>query len=663
MRERNPFLIRTAERISNEDEFIKLFSPKIIEIIKENLEGYSLWNQFFRFQSSPGGGKTSLLKLFSPTVLIRLKQIFKSRTEANTDIDSLFSNLKLLGAFNDLDEVNVLSVYISCASDYDNISNLNLSKPRKNRLFVSLINVRILISFIRTFLEYLKILDPDLDLEEELKKLTIIPRSNISLPTDFPIECNGHKLYEWSGKLEKAIYRQIDGFESEIEDLNEHSGLFSVQLLTSEQLYYKGELSIPTNIAIFFDDIQKLAFEQYNYISNEIVEKRPSNGIWFAERLDLFNLDDLWSKNASTNGRDYVKEVNLEELLKGRSNFKDFSINVAEKRVERSKDVSLSSFPSILLDDLNYKKNDIEILINKVIENINDSSKMSSSYKSVLNEIINKSFNGEFEKLIELRIFQILIERMEKKKNREPSLFDTEYLISEYELDKKRFSKNDSLYLLSRDLKIPYYFGYNTLVSLSSSNIEQFLAFAGRLFENVISANIIGKDNRITPYEQEKILLKEANRRWKDLNSLSNYKEIKTLLDSIAKFCNSQDNILGYSYRGVTGFALKLEDRQRLTNQETWVNSPHYRVLSRVLTVAIANNLLEVRLDKKQGNKGEPPKTLFFLNRWVCLKYGLSFSYTGWRTVNLDILGKWVYRGFKEKDTENITSQMKNLYD
>jgi len=66
----------------------------------------------------------------------------------------------------------------------------------------------------KTFLEYLKILDPDLDLEEELKKLTIIPRSNISLPTEFSIECNGpNKLYEWSGKLEKAIYRQIDGFE------------------------------------------------------------------------------------------------------------------------------------------------------------------------------------------------------------------------------------------------------------------------------------------------------------------------------------------------------------------------------------------------------------------------------------------------------------------
>ena len=293
MRERNPFLIRTAERISNEDEFIKLFSPKIIEIIRDNIEGNSLWNQFFRFQSSPGGGKTSLLKLFSPSVLFRLQQIFKSRTDSNSDIDALFKNLKLLNAFNENDDLNVLTLYISCASDYDNISNLSVSELKKNRLFVSLLNARILIGFIRAFLDYLKIDKPDSDFKEELKKLKITPNSSTNTPNDFPIDCTALELYKWSGNLENIIYREIDGLKNQEDIITEHSGLFSVNLLTNSQISYEGNRAFPANFAILFDDVQKLALEQYNFLTNEIIEKRPSNGIWFAERLDLFSLDDL----------------------------------------------------------------------------------------------------------------------------------------------------------------------------------------------------------------------------------------------------------------------------------------------------------------------------------------------------------------------------------
>jgi hypothetical protein len=662
MRERNPFLIRTAERISNEDEFIKLFSPKIIDIIRDNIEGYSLWNQFFRFQSSPGGGKTSLLKLFSPSILFRLQQIFKSRIDSNPDIDSLYKNLKLLDAYTDKDELNVLTLYISCASDYDNISNLNISESKKNRLFVSLMNSRILIAFVRTFLDFLKIKKPDSDFKAELRKLKIKPNSALNIPSDFPINCNALDLYNWSGKLENIIYREIDGLKNNDDIIREHSGLFSAQLLTSSQLSYEGD-GFPTNFAILFDDAQKLALEQYNFLSNEIIEKRPSNGIWFAERLDLFSLDELWSKDASTGGRDYVKEINLEELLRGKSKFKEFSINVAEKRVERSKDVSLNSFPSTLLNEVNISEDKINELITEVQNKISRISQNKLTYINLLNFIDNRKYDNKFDKLCELRIAQIIIERKEKKESKEPSLFENEYLTDEFEIEKKKFSRNNSNYLLSRDYNIPFYFGYDNLVGLSSSNIEQFLAFSGRLFENIISAKTLGNDSRISSQEQERILLKEVDRRWKDLNSLSNSNQVKSLLDSIAKFCSSQDNIPGFPYRGATGFALSLDDRKRLTDPKFWQNNPHYEVIARTLTVAIANNLIEVSIDRKQGIKGDPPKTLFFLNRWICLKYNLSFGYSGWRKVNLDTIGKWIKRGYKEEDTNIIEISTKNLYD
>jgi len=661
MRERNPFLIRSAERISNEDEFIKLFSPKIIEIVRENVEGYSFWNQFFRFQSSPGGGKTSFLKLFSPTVLLRLQEIFKIRYDSNSDIDILFKNLKLLGAFKENGELNVLTMYISCASDYDNISNLTISESKKNRLFISLINARVLIAFIRAFLDYLKITKPDSDFRIELEKLKIIPSAALNIPSDFPIECNGLDLYNWSGKLENIIYREIDGLKNQEEIINEHSGFFSAQLLTDSHISY--EDSFPTNFAILFDDVQKLAIEQYRFLTNEIIEKRPSNGIWFAERLDLFSLDDLWSKDPSTGGRDYVKEINLEELFRGKSKFKDFSINVAEKRVARSRDVTLNSFPSTLLNEVNISREEIDELINRVLDKIKHISQNKTTYNTLLDFIMHNQQHDKYDCLCELRIAQIIIERKEKKESKEPSLFQNEYLVNEFEIDRKKFSQNNANYLLSRDYGIPYYYGYDSLVGLSSSNIEQFLGFSGRLFENIISSKLLGKDSRINSQEQQKILFKEVNTRWKDLNSLSNSNKVKSLLDSVAKFCSSQDNIPGFPYRGATGFALKMEDRKRLTDPVFWENNPHYADIANTLTVAIANNLIEVSIDRKQGKKGDSPKTLFFLNRWICLKYNLSFGYSGWRKVNLDTLGKWIKRGYKEKDNDSVDNPNNTLYD
>lgn len=663
MRERNPFLIRTAERISNEDDFIKLFSPKIIEIIRDNLEGHSLWNQFFRFQSSPGGGKTSLLRLFSPAILFRLKQIYKTRVDSNADIDSLFKNLKLLEVYNQNEELNVLTTYISCASDYDNISNLNENENKKKRLFFSLMNARIIISFVRTFLEFLKVKKPGANFKDELKKLKIIPNSLSSIPSDFPLECNGLELYSWSGKLEQTIYKEIDGLKNDDENISEHSGLFAIQLLTNSQIHFEDKTNFPENFAIFFDDAQKLALEQYNLLSNEIIEKRPSNGIWFAERLDLFNLDQLWSKDASTGGRDYVQQINLEEILKRRSKFKEFSINVAEKRVEKAKDISLNSFPSTLMNEPEIEEKKLHNFIESVIKKIGQVSQNKTIYHNLIETIKQKDYNHDFEKLCELRILQTLIERKEKKEYKEPSLFEDEYLMEEFEIAKKTLSINDAQYLLSRDFNTPFYFGFDKLVGLSSSNIEQFLAFSGRLFEHILSAKILNKDSSISTFKQESILSAEVEKRWRDLNSLSNSQEIKSLLDSLAKFCASQDDKPGYSYRGVTGFGMNLDDRKRLTNSNFWKDNPHYQIIAKTLTVAIANNLIEISIDRKQGKKGDPPKTLFFLNRWICLKYNLNFGYSGWRKVNLDTLGRWIKRGYKEKDSNTIENSNANLYD
>lgn len=60
--DKNPFVTRTSEYIDMEEKFIQLFSADILQLFKDD----ELWNKVNVLRSSPGGGKTTLLKLFTP---------------------------------------------------------------------------------------------------------------------------------------------------------------------------------------------------------------------------------------------------------------------------------------------------------------------------------------------------------------------------------------------------------------------------------------------------------------------------------------------------------------------------------------------------------------------------------------------------------------------
>jgi hypothetical protein len=67
MREsRNPFRLRRAESIDTDAAFLALFEPGILEVLPE---GH--WSQSVHIvRSAAGGGKTSLLRLFTPNSLL-----------------------------------------------------------------------------------------------------------------------------------------------------------------------------------------------------------------------------------------------------------------------------------------------------------------------------------------------------------------------------------------------------------------------------------------------------------------------------------------------------------------------------------------------------------------------------------------------------------------
>src|SRR5687767_2180548 len=105
----NPFLERMSERTTSDQEFVRLFSPKILERLPEDVfEG-----AVHIFRSSPGGGKTTLLRAFTPTAL---KSFWNARR--SPEIGESYQRLASRGILHDQEGPQLLGVLLSCASGY-----------------------------------------------------------------------------------------------------------------------------------------------------------------------------------------------------------------------------------------------------------------------------------------------------------------------------------------------------------------------------------------------------------------------------------------------------------------------------------------------------------------------------------------------------------------
>lgn len=96
MEQRNPFRIRKSEQIGTESKFHGLFGPQMVEVLKENSD--SLWDRLQIIHSAPGGGKTSLLRLFTAESLIA---IHNHNYRSIPEYKLLYDTVQSLGAIDE----------------------------------------------------------------------------------------------------------------------------------------------------------------------------------------------------------------------------------------------------------------------------------------------------------------------------------------------------------------------------------------------------------------------------------------------------------------------------------------------------------------------------------------------------------------------------------
>ncbi len=233
---RNPFRMRASEQIASETTFLRLFGAGVLEILPRG----DVFDRPRVFRSAPGGGKTSLLRVFTPSSLLTL--------HANRSIDDykeLHARMKELGALDE-NGPQLLGAMLSCAKNYAAIDDLPGDDLRKKRLFFALLNCRIALAVLRGALVL-----GGVEYPSGLNRLQVAIDPDTAAQLDLPSEGTGEAIYEWARRIEVGIAQTLDSFDSSPLSAPGHEGLVSLQILRPEQIRLDGR-PISQHVLVMF---------------------------------------------------------------------------------------------------------------------------------------------------------------------------------------------------------------------------------------------------------------------------------------------------------------------------------------------------------------------------------------------------------------------------
>jgi hypothetical protein len=626
---RNPFLLQASEHIEADLTFVRLFGPGTLDLLKAE---HSITTKIFF--SAPGGGKTSLLRLFTPGPLLELH-----RHRDVADCKELFEKMKGLKVVDD-DGPRVLGISLSCDRGYVNLGDIGLDAVKQSRLLFALLDARILLAAIRHALA-LKRVRPE---EDQCGRLQFKrPASRLDLP-GLELPCTGEELRVWARKREEEICATLDSFSPEDTTAAGSEGLQALDLLKPENVLFDGQ-PIAEQVLIMLDDVQRLTEMQRQRLIQFVLDKRSSTPIWIAERMEALNRDEILDQG-TIHGRDY-EPVFLENYWRGaQKRFENVVINIADRRVRDSRSIEQSHFEACLEDSMDGAewRGKFEEIIGIVRARVLQRAANTSLFNNWVREREGLAGSAR-QRAIAWRSLEILIER-ELRKSQGSFGFELE---TDALAEKSDASLNAAAELfIANEFKLPYYYGASTLAKLSSFNIQQFLQLAAELFEETVSAHVIGQASALTVVRQENILNRASKKWWNQITERAAHPtRVRRLLESIGIFARSYtDRPTAPNDPGVNAIAISMTDRDRLLDPEWLKVRPEHKILAEVIASALAHNYLDAQPNYKC--KGQLWLVLN-LNRLLCVRYRLPLNYGLFKEQRLDELVKWMDKGFEPK--------------
>lgn len=607
---KNPFQLKNSEEQVREREFLALFDSTVLEMIDS-----SNFSKVSFVSSTPGAGKTSLFRAFTPKILSTI--IIPEHRE---EYDEIYSQMSRLGVISD-GKVVLVSATLSCALNYSIIDEM-FQNGRRKQIFFALLNYRIAIVLLRS-MGYL--LDIDINNYNKIS-FDNIPHEMMSEEEAFK---DGYSLYQWACKGERELCRYLDSDRSEQLNVSfVHTSLLMIKLFEPSNVLFEGE-QIFDKTLIVFDDFHKLADNQKKYLSEAIYTLKTTTGVWLGQRLEGVKNTQVISMDGSLS-RDYNPNIVIDNYWSNSSRtFYNMLEGIADRRVKESTIDNCHKFSDCIKDSIDEKKYTkvLDEYIYQLRCKIESSKENRCRYEEILKYIDSKKM-GVFQKAIWFECIQI---KENRNNEGQLSFFLGEHeKVSAFEQFVKDNEKSAGYYICYK-CNIPYYAGFSNLCILSSYNVQQFLIFAGDYFDcyriKTLGVGTSQKKWALTVEEQMQVLQKAIKRRWDDMDlRYTEIDVIKQFLNNIAQCgCRSRDaERSSYAGGAYTGIAIdNLALKQNLDN-------PKYALLMKVLGDCLVSKYLE----RREIKKGDI--VVFYLNRWLCVYYQLPLAYGGWKKCSLD---------------------------
>ncbi len=620
----NPFLERTSERTTSDQEFVRLFSPKVLERLPDDVFAGAL----HIFRSPPGCGKTTLLRAFTP---MALKAFWNARR--SQDMNESHQRLLARGVLHEHDGPQLLGVLLSCASGYSDLPPG--ATFAQEGLFRALLDCRVVLRSLRSLALLLGFGSP-----EELEAIQLSYETPAVDLKHIPLVRSAADLARWAEQRERSVYLQLDSLKGPLaDDIPAHVRLESVLWLQGVRFARDGR-PVELKRLLMIDDVQHLRRKQRSMLISELAELRPGMPVWLAERSIVLG-DELLSQGVR-DGRD-VRQYPLEEIWTtgSQQQFAGFVQNVLDRRLDLQTQIPPGPFSQYLRGQ--FRSDEFESHVREGIGRLAvelTPYRSNSRYTEWLAHADRHAADADLESLRELFVTRILLARDQAKRQ---LALDLAPLAAE-ELEERDSSQVQAAaaIFMHEELGIPHYFGIDRLCAMATGNVDEVLALAAALYDGLLAKQVLRKaDLHLSPGEQEKLIISSVRKR-RDFIPRNHTEGTRAqrLLDAIGEFCRSRTFLPNAPYApGVTGVRLSQAELSKLTSSSGVIGEYH-ATLRTVLSECVAENLLVARASAASSSRDSG--TVYYLNRTMCALYGLPLQMGGWQDVRADELIDWM---------------------
>jgi hypothetical protein len=151
----------------------------------------------------------------------------------------------------------------------------------------------------------------------------------------------------------------------------------------------------------------------------------------------------------------------------------------------------------------------------------------------------------------------------------------------------------------------------------------------------------------LTVTEQQKLFVEVAKKKREFIpRSHAEGTRAQCLIDSIGSFCKEKTLLPNAPYApGVTGIRLSETELASLMRPQGGAVD-QMKMIRKVLTECVADNLLFIK--PSSATTGREGGQVFYLNRTLCVHYGLPLATGGWQDIKVNQLIEWVQKSRKQ---------------